>query len=222
MKCIIPLLFTLIFLPFAIIYSQVDQYIQLPNNGRISITKESDSWIKVAVPFNILGNPKSDGLRNNRPSTIEEAFNPEYVDDLKVKLSLCFRNEFKKKALRNNSILDSQYYQYYSSEIIYQTIKVDRNTKYANFLFPAALAERDELGGNYLQPVGHIVEISISGAPQSLSNAITFDKYRDDATLLKFKEQAELKAVVNDGVLIPAHHVLNNYFQKDAYIKIIP
>ena len=99
---------------------------------------------------------------------------------------------------------------------------MDRNTKYANFVFPTALAERDGFGGNYIQPVGHVVEISISGAPQSLSNAITFDKYRDDATLLKFKEQAELKAVVNDGVLIPAHKVLNNYFQKDAYIKIIP
>jgi len=222
MKCIIPLILTFIFLPFAIIYSQVDQYIQLPNNGKISIAKESDSWIKVSVPFNILANPKIDGLRNSRPSTIEEAFNPDYVDDVKVKLSLCFRNEFKKKALRNNSILDSQYYQYYSSEISYQTIKVDRNTKYANFVFPTALAERDGFGGNYIQPVGHVVEISISGAPQSLSNAITFDKYRDDATLLKFKEQAELKAVVNDGVLIPAHKVLNNYFQKDAYIKIIP
>ena len=222
MKCIIPLILTFIFLPFAIIYSQVDQYIQLPNNGKISIAKESDSWIKVSVPFNILANPKIDGLRNSRPSTIEEAFNPDYVDDVKVKLSLCFRNEFKKKALRNNSILDSQYYQYYSSEITYQTIKVDRNTKYANFVFPTALAERDGFGGNYIQPIGHVVEISISGAPQSLSNAITFDKYRDDATLLKFKEQAELKAVVNDGVLIPAHKVLNNYFQKDAYIKIIP
>lgn len=222
MNCIIPLVLTFIFLPFAIIYSQVDQYIQLPNNGKISIAKESDSWIKVSVPFNILANPKIDGLRNSRPSTIEEAFNPDYVDDVKVKLSLCFRNEFKKKALRNNSILDSQYYQYYSSEITYQTIKVDRNTKYANFVFPTALAERDGFGGNYIQPIGHVVEISIEGAPQSLSNAITFDKYRDDATLLKFKEQAELKAVVNDGVLIPAHHVLNNYFQKDAYIKIIP
>ena len=114
MKCIIPLILTFIFLPFAIIYSQVDQYIQLPNNGKISIAKESDSWIKVSVPFNILANPKIDGLRNSRPSTIEEAFNPDYVDDVKVKLSLCFRNEFKKKALRNNSILDSQYYQYYS------------------------------------------------------------------------------------------------------------
>ena len=97
MKCIIPLILTFIFLPFVFTYSEVDQYIQLPNNGKISITKESDSWIKVSVPFNILANPKSDGLRNNRPSTIEEAFNPEYVDDLKVKLSLCFRNEFKRR-----------------------------------------------------------------------------------------------------------------------------
>ena len=44
----------------------------------------------------------------------------------------------------------SEFYQYYSSEIELLTIKADRNKKYATFLFPSAIAERDGFLNTYV------------------------------------------------------------------------
>ena len=65
---------------------------------------------------------------------LEEALNLEYLDDVKVKLYLCFSNEYKKKLINNSRMQDALFYQYYSAEIEYLTIKIDRSTKTANFL----------------------------------------------------------------------------------------
>ena len=35
---------------------------------------------------------------------------------------------------------------------------------------------------------------------------------------MKFKQQAQEKSSQNEGVLLPAHHVFSNYFQKGAYL----
>ena len=61
-------------------------------------------------------------------------------------------------------------------------------------MFPAAIAERDGFSGGYINPTGYAIEISIDGRSMEISNAIMFDKYRDEATLLKFKQQAQKKA----------------------------
>jgi len=198
------------------LHGQPDQFAKIAN--KVTITTETDSWLKVSVPFNIITHPRLESLRTSRPSTIEEAFNPDFVEDVKVKLYICFSNEFKKKVLRSSKLIDSQFYQYYSAEIEFKTIKVDRNTKYANFMFPAAIAERDEFGYGYITPVGYAIEIHLEGIPVEISNAIAFEKYRDENTLEKFKQQAEEKSGVNKGVLVPAHHIFPNYFQKGAYL----
>jgi hypothetical protein len=195
---------------------QIDQYAKIAN--KVTITAETDSWLKVSVPFNIITHPRIESLRTSRPSTVEEAFNPEFVEDVKVKLYICFSNEFKKKALRSSKLIDSQFYQYYSGEIDFKTIKVDRNTKYANFMFPAAIAERDEFGSGYITPVGYAIEVHLEGVPVEMSNAIAFEKYRDENTLQKFKQLAEEKSEINKGVLVPAHHLFPTYFQKGSYL----
>ena len=196
--------------------AQNDQYAKITN--KVTITSETDSWLKVSVPFNIVTHPRIDNFRGSRPSTIEEAFNPEFVEDVKVRLYICFSNEFKKRVLRSSKMMDSQFYQYYRADIDFKILKVDRNTKYANFMFPAAVAEKDEFGSSYITPVGYAIEILMEGMPVEISNSIVFDKYRDEATLLKFKQQAEEKSTGNNGVLVPAHYVFPSYFQKGAYL----
>lgn len=196
--------------------AQEDKYVKLAN--KVSISADSDAWLKVSVPFNLISHPRLEDTRNSRPSTLEEAFNPEYLEGLKVKLYLCFNNEFKKKVLRSSKLIDSQFYQYYGAEVEFKTIKIERTTKYANFVFPAAIAEKDGFGGSYINPVGYAVEIFVEGVPAEISNDIFFDKYRDEPTLMKFKQQAQEKSSQNEGVLLPAHHVFSNYFQKGAYL----
>ena len=198
-------------------FAQTDQFVKIAN--KVTISSETDSWLRISVPFNIVSHPRLERLRGNRPSSIEEAFNPEFVEDVKVKLYICFSNEFKKKALRSSNILESQFYQYYTSEIHFETIKLERTTKYANFMFPSAIAEKNEFGGSTITPVGYAIEISMEGIPMDISNSIYFGRYRDDATLLKFKQQAEEKSSANKDIMLPAHHVFTTYFQKGAYLK---
>lgn len=199
------------------LFAEEDKYVKLGN--KVSISSENDSWIRVSIPFNILNHPGLEQFRTRRPSTVEELFNPEYIDDLKVKIFLCFTNEFKKKTLRSSQFPDSNFYQYYSAELTYETIKLDRNTKYANFVFPAAIAERDGFSGGYINPTGYAIEISIGGRSMEISNAIMFDKYRDEATLLKFKQQAQEKSSSNSNTLVPAHYIFPAYHLKDAKLK---
>ena len=211
------LLLTLVVLANASLLAEADKYVKLAN--KITINAESDSWIRVSIPFNILNHPGLEQFRTRRPSTVEELFNPEYIDDLKVKIFLCFTNEFKKKTLRSSQFPDSNFYQYYSAELTYETIKLDRSIKYANFVFPTALAERDGFGGGYINPTGYAIEISIGGKLMEITNSIMFDKYRDEATLLKFKQQAEEKSPANLNTLIPAHYIFPAYHLKDAKLK---
>ena len=199
------------------LFAEADKYVKLAN--KVSINAENDSWLRVSIPFNILSHPGLEQFRTRRPSTVEELFNPDYVDDLKVKIFLCFTNEFKKKTLRSSQLPDSNFYQYYSAELTFETIKLDRNTKYANFLFPAAIAERDGFSSGYINPTGYAIEISIGGRSMEISNAIMFDKYRDEATLLKFKQQAQEKSPANTNTLVPAHYIFPAYNLKDAKLK---
>lgn len=219
MKNIIKITTTLSFLLLVTFEAtaQVDKFAKI--GSRVSFASENESWIKISVPFNLLSNPRLEAANGRRPTTIESAFNPEYINDVKVKLYVCFTNEFKKKILRGSSFLDSQYYQYYSAEQTFETVKLDRNTKYANFLFPAAIAERDGFGGSYVNPTGYVIEISIEGQQLEISNSTMFEKYRDESTLLKFKQQAVTNSASNQNIMVPAHQVYPSYFLKDAYLK---
>ena len=53
-----------------------------------------------------------------------------------------------------------------------------------------------------------------------ISNAIVFEKYRDEATL-KNAQQAEEKSSINEGVMLPAHHVFSTYFQKVPTLNLL-
>ena len=142
MKLLTLKLTLLLFLSFVgKVYSAEDEFVRLTD--KVTVTKATDNWLKATVSFALVKHPKLETAQRSRPATVEEALNLEYLDNVKVKLYLCFSNEYKKKLIKNSRLQDALFYQYYSAEIEYLTIKIDRSTKTANFLLPAPLAERD-------------------------------------------------------------------------------
>jgi hypothetical protein len=194
-----------------------DQFVKL--GGKITITKESDQWIKASVPFVFVTHPLLEKFKSRKPSSKEDLINIEFINNIKVRLSLCFLNEYQKKSLRTLKLPDTEFYQYYSAEVEYMTIKFDRNTKYAHFLFPATIAERDGFLSTYINTVGYVVEIMYDGIPLEISDSISFDKYREERILQKFKQQAQSNASKNEGVLLPAHIVSSNYLEGVGPVK---
>ena len=196
-----------------------DQFVKL--GGKVAITKESDQWVKATVPFVFVTHPLLEKFKTSKPSNKGDLINVEFIDKLKVRLSLCFANEYQKKSLRTLKLPDAEFYQYYSAEVEYMTIKFDRNTKYAHFLFPAAIAERDGFLTSYINAVGYVVEIMYDGIPLEISDSIFFDKYREERILQKFKQQAQSNAPKNEGILLPAHIVNSNYLEGVGPVKRI-
>jgi len=211
----------ILLLPFAFfsqLYSAPDEYVRL--TGKVTVTKESETWIKASVPFGIVVHPKAQTYSRSKPTGLSDVINLEFMNNIKVKIYLCFSNEFKKKALRGAKLSDAQFYQYYSAEVEYLTVKVDRNTKNVHFLFPAVLAERDGFyKAGYVKLVGYAVEISQNDVPFEITESIFFDKYRTADILNKFKAQAVEKSEANKGLLLPAHLISQNYLDPTMVVK---
>ena len=219
MKNFVPKLIPLILIVLASpLSSAPDEFVRL--TGKVTVTKESDAWLKATVPFGIVKHPKAETYSKSKPGGLSDVLNVEFMDNVKVKLYLCFSNEFKKKELRSAGLTEAQFYQYYSAEVDYLTIKVDRSAKNAHFLFPAPLAERDGFyKGGYVKLIGYAVEISQNGVPFDMTESIFFDKYRTQDILNKFKAQAVGKSEATKGLLIPAHQISQNYLDVNVVVK---
>ena len=194
-----------------------DKYVRL--GGKITVTKESEMWIKASVPFVFVSHPLLEKYKSSKPAKKDEVINLEYIDNIKIRLSLCFSNEFQKRALRNQKFPDAEFYQYYSAEVEFITLKLDRNTKYAHFLFPAKIAERDGFLSSYIKKVGSVVEIIYDVIPLKISDSIEFENYREERILTKFKEQSQANAPKNEGILIPAHLVSSSFLENAGPVK---
>ena len=120
---------------------ELDQIIKL--DGKISVSSESERWLKITVPFVIVEHPDLKKMEGKRPETIEEMFNPEFLNDLKINIWISFMNEFKRKELRGER-QDVQYFDYYSAEIECLSLEIDRKTKRAEFLIPAMVAKMND------------------------------------------------------------------------------
>jgi len=179
----------------------LDKYIAL--DGSPELQRFGDSWFKITIPFFVKSHPEVDELQGRKP-TVEEFFNPEFIDKLKIKLTVCFTNELKRKYGKGDRS-DILFNDYYSSEFEVLILKVDRSTKEASFLLPSIIAERDQYSGSTPKLVGYAVEFSRNGKSLNVSDSVSFQKYKTEEILDKFKEECDKKAPQNEGLLIPAH-----------------
>lgn len=213
------LIFIKIFITYCTVNAVTDQFIRLTD--MVKVTNESDEWLKVTVPFEVVNHPlkkKYDSIKT--PSGKDQVINLNFLNNIKVRLSICFSNVLQKEKLRRSSLPDAEFYQYYSSEIEFLTLRADRNKKYVSFLFPSAIAERDGFKGNYIKPVGYVVDIIYDGIPLEISNNIYFDKYKEDSILAKFRQMCQTNSSKNEGILIPAHLIYpSQYLQGLGPVK---
>jgi hypothetical protein len=187
-----------------------DQIFKL--DGKISITQESDQWLKITVPFLINQHPDLIKLEGRKPESLEDMFNPEFISGVKIRLWISFMNEFNRSALRGDK-KDVRYFEYFSAEIECLALEINRMTKKAEFLFPSTIAKMMDLG-NYPKLTGYVVEFARNGESFELSNSINFLSYDKEEYLEKYRMEATNKSTQNEGILIPAHHInpmyLNN------------
>ena len=186
-----------------------DKFVSL--DGKVTIKRESDLWLKISVPFRVSSNPDLDALEGRKPRSREELFNPKYLDNLELNLFICFRNEFARKFLKTEKN-DHENFQYYSASLKCIILEVGSNYV-AHFLFPSAIAERDDFGGSYPELLGYVVDFSRKGNQFNVLDSIMFDKYKTKETLEKFKTEAQSKSLSNEGILIPAHKLDQSYLR---------
>ena len=107
-------------------------------------------------------------------------------------------------------------------------MKVDNTRKELHFLIPNELAERDGFNRTP-KPVGHIVEMTIGGKQLEFKEGAEFEsggrkysqfKSGDEVAIQKFKQFAQSKFKVNEGLLIPAHLVNATYLQNAPAVRL--
>ena len=59
-----------------------DQFVKL--GGKITISKESDQWVKASVPFTFVNHPLAEKFKSRKPTSKEEVINLEYIDNIKI------------------------------------------------------------------------------------------------------------------------------------------
>jgi hypothetical protein len=184
-----------------------DRFIAL--DGKVMFVQDSKSWLKLTIPFRVLELPDflADAGKSQNP---ENVINDKFLDDLKIKVVICCRNEFVRKELRGDK-KDIRFNEYFSSEMELITTEIDRSIKKeAHFLFPKAIADKMELG-SYPDLVGYAIEFSVKGNLMEISNGIYFDRYKSQDVLDKFQAEAWNKSSKNENILIPGHLIYPNY-----------
>jgi hypothetical protein len=186
-----------------------DQIIKL--DGKITVSQESDLWLRVTVPFMVKQHPELLKLGGKRPESIEELFNPDFLDSLKIKIWISFLNEFNRYALKGER-KDVRFFDYFSAELECMAIEVDRKTKKAEFLLPVAIAKMRDWGNNP-KPTGYVIEFSRRGKIFSVSDSITFLNFDQEDYLEKYRMEAVNNSSKNEGMLIPAYLINANYLK---------
>lgn len=188
---------------------KIDEVIQL--DGKISVAQDSDRWLRVTVPFMIKQHPDLISLNGRRPESMEELFNPEFLDGLKIKIWISFLNEFNRNTLRGDR-KDVRFFDYFSAEIECIAVEIDKKTKRAEFLFPTVIAKMKDLG-NYPKLTGYVIEFSRGGEVFKVSDQIAFLNYDQEEFLEKYRMEAVNKSSENEGILIPAHLISDEFLR---------
>ena len=192
-----------------------DRFIAL--DGKVTFVQDSNSWLKLTVPFRVLELPDflASTVKSQDP---EDVINDKFLDDLKIKVVICCRNEFVRKELRGDK-KDIKFNEYFSAEIELITTEIDRGIKKeARFLFPKVIADKMELG-SFPDLVGYAIEFSVNGKLLEISDGIYFDRYKTKDILDKFQTEAWNKSSQNENILIPGHLIYPNYLDDLGPVK---
>ena len=186
---------------------------ELVSLDAVTLQTGTGKWFTVTVSFTPRKHPDP-----------EKAFNEDFIDDVKLDLYVCLRNESREKKFkkeRKRDFIEADLYDYYHAGVEIITLKVDNIRKELHFLISNELAERDGFNRT-VKPVGHVVEMTLGGVPIAFKEGIVFEKYREESVLEKFKEFCQSKSKANDGLLLPAHLVSASYLSNAPAVKIGP
>ena len=84
-KIIKTLIFIKIFITYCTVNAVTDQFIRLTD--MVKVTNESDEWLKVTVPFEVVNHPlkkKYDSIKT--PSGKDQVINLNFLNNVKVRL----------------------------------------------------------------------------------------------------------------------------------------
>ena len=189
---------------------------ELVSLDAVTLQTSTGKWFTVTVSFTPRKHPDP-----------EKAFNEDFIDDVKLDLYICLRNDSREKKFKRErkregtDYVVADLYDYYHAGVEIITLKVDNIRKELHFLISNELAERDGFNRT-VKPVGHVVEMTLGGVPIAFKEGIVFEKYREESVLEKFKEFAQTKSKANDGLLLPAHLVSASYLLNAPAVKIGP
>ena len=186
---------------------------ELVSLDAVTLQTSTGKWFTVTVSFTPRKHPDP-----------EKVFNEDFIDDVKLDLYICLRNDSREKKFkkeRKRDFIEADLYDYYHAGVEIITLKVDNIRKELHFLISNELAERDGFNRT-VKPVGHVVEMTLGGVPIAFKEGIVFDKYREESVLEKFKEFCQSKSKANDGLLLPAHLVSASYLSNAPAVKIGP
>ena len=177
---------------------------------KLEVRSDQRKWMTATLHFIPRTHPNPTG-----------ALNEKFIDDVKVELYLCFKNEVREKKIfkdtrrkaRLEEVLDC-----YQAEVEIPTLEVDRIAKTLVFLLPLEIAKRDGFD-RAQKPEGYIVDISIGGTSLELKEPIVLEGFRDEKILQSFKEVAISNALKTEGTLLPGHLVDVNYLGNAPAVK---
>jgi hypothetical protein len=221
-----------------------DEVVQLDH-----ITFESgEKWLAVKVGFTPKRqhpiHDKKLATKSSQGGFIEPPLNEDFLDDVKLDIYVCFRNETRKKRWgeqtpRKRLTVDYQepeLFDYYHAEVEILTMKLNAR-KELLFLLSKEIAERDgfdRLSAN--NPVGWIVEMTVLGATETLkfknptpgiefkvkSKKFSEFKSEDKIAIESFKKYAKEKSKEKEGLLVPAHLVNAAHLTNAPAVRIGP
>ena len=186
---------------------------ELVSLDAVTLQTGTGKWFTVTVSFTPRKHPDP-----------EKAFNEDFIDDVKLDLYICLRNDSREKKFkreRKRDFIEPDLYDYYHAGVEIITLKVDNMRKEVHFLISNELAERDGFNRT-VKPVGHIVEMTLGGVPIAFKEGIIFEPDRTGKYLDKFKEFCQSKSKANEGLLMPAHLVSASYLSNAPAVRIGP
>ena len=219
-----------------------DEVVQL---DRVFI-EPGKKWLSVNVGFTPKRqhpiHDKKLATKSTQSGFLGPPLNEDFLDDVKLDLYVCFRNEARKKRWGeqtppkrlNVDYQEPDLFDYYHAEVDILTMKLDTR-KELRFLLSKEIAERDGFDKpSPNNPVGWIVEMTVLGTTETLKfknpapgiefkiKGKKFSEFKtgDALAVESFKKFAKEKSKEKEGLLLPAHKVSGSYLENAPAIRI--